>query len=390
MMKNYVRSVRLLSLVLVLLTIFSCTKQDNIRFATFNSALNRQEQGMLTKDLKLDSEQGHNVAAIIQKVRPDVLCLQEFDYDPSGKTLELFMRDYLEKGDNPIKYPYFIAFPSNTGVLSNTDINKDGKIALPEDGYGFGAFPGQYGFVILSKYPILKDQVRTFQKMKWKDMPNPLWPVDENGNQWFDQNAKEDLRISSKSHVDVPIQIDKHVVHAIVAHPTPPVFDGKEDRNGKRNHDEIRLLKDYIEGESYMIDDNSIAGGIKKDALFVVMGDMNADPQDGDSFDFAILTLLHSQKLNPEVTLGEKVPTSKGSVEYNKTFKRNHKGDDAMDTNVFGLRIDYVLPSSNLNVIDSKVFWNEKEDKDGILTYRKNSSDHRLVWTDISFKTNKK
>lgn len=221
-------------------------------------------------------------------------------------------------------------------------------------------------------------------------MPNPLWPVDENGNQWFDENAKEDLRISSKSHVDVPIQIEKHVVHAIVAHPTPPVFDGKEDRNGKRNHDEIRLLKDYIEGENYMIDDNNLAGGIKKDALFVVMGDMNADPQDGDSFDSAILTLLHSSKLNPEVTLGKKVPTSKGSVEYNKTFKRNHKGDDAMDTNVFGLRIDYVLPSSNLNVIDSKVFWNEKEDKDGILTYRKNSSDHRLVWTDISFMTNKK
>jgi len=31
------------------------------------------------------------------------------------------------------------------------------------------------------------------------------------------------------------------VIHILASHPTPPVFDGVEDRNGRRNHDEIRL-----------------------------------------------------------------------------------------------------------------------------------------------------
>ena len=34
-------------------------------------------------------------------------------------------------------------------------------------------------------------------------------------------------------------------VHFLVSHPTPPVFDGPEDRNGPRNYDEIRFWADY-------------------------------------------------------------------------------------------------------------------------------------------------
>ncbi len=55
------------------------------------------------------------------------------------------------------------------------------------------------------------------------------------------------LRLSSKSHWDIPLQIGGAIVHVLTAHPTPPVFDGPEDRNGCRNHDEIRLWSDYID-----------------------------------------------------------------------------------------------------------------------------------------------
>ncbi|MEZ4950428.1 MAG: hypothetical protein R2784_13730 [Saprospiraceae bacterium] len=64
----------------------------------------------------------------------------------------------------------------------------------------------------------------------------------------------------------------------MISHPTPPVFDGKEDRNGKRNHDEIRLWKDYIQNAAYLKDDNNRTEGLEKDAHFVIMGDSNADP----------------------------------------------------------------------------------------------------------------
>ena len=50
----------------------------------------------------------------------------------------------------------------------------------------------------------------------------------------------------------------------LVAHPTPPVFDGPEDRNGRRNFDEIPLLGDYVTGRSgYIYDDDGGRGGPK-------------------------------------------------------------------------------------------------------------------------------
>lgn len=56
------------------------------------------------------------------------------------------------------------------------------------------------------------------------------------------------LRLSSKSHWDLPDYVGDRVVHVLAAHPTPPVFDGPEDRNGLRNADEIRFWADYVAG----------------------------------------------------------------------------------------------------------------------------------------------
>ena len=72
------------------------------------------------------------------------------------------------------------------------------------------------------------------------------------------------LRLSSKSHWDVPIKVNNEIVHALVSHPTPPVFDGTEDRNGKRNSDEIRFWADYVSpGQGgYIYDDKGGKGGV--------------------------------------------------------------------------------------------------------------------------------
>ena len=71
----------------------------------------------------------------------------------------------------------------------------------------------------------------------------------------------------------------------LVAHPTPPVFDKAEDRNGRRNHDEIRIFTDYITpGKAdYLYDDKGVKGGLPAGSRFVIAGDMNSDPHDGDS-----------------------------------------------------------------------------------------------------------
>ena len=94
------------------------------------------------------------------------------------------------------------------------------------------------------------------------------------------------FRLSSKSHWDVPIDVDGRTVHFLVSHPTPPVFDGPEDRNGTRNSDEIRFWADYVTPGTqarYIYDDEGRRGGLEPGALFVIAGDQNSDPLDGDS-----------------------------------------------------------------------------------------------------------
>ncbi len=87
--------------------------------------------------------------------------------------------------------------------------------------------------------------------MLWSRMPDAIRPVDPDSDKpYYDDETWNSLRLSSKNHIDVPIVIDKQTVHVLACHPTPPVFDGPEDRNGCRNHDEIRFWIDYLAGEA--------------------------------------------------------------------------------------------------------------------------------------------
>jgi hypothetical protein len=102
---------------------------------------------------------------------------------------------------------------------------------------------------VYSRYPIAYDDIRTLQLFLWKDMPGALLPDDPNTptpSDWYAPDALEVFRLSSKSHWDIPMDIGNKKVHFLVSHPTPPVFDGPEDRNGKRNFDEIRFWAVYI------------------------------------------------------------------------------------------------------------------------------------------------
>lgn len=102
------------------------------------------------------------------------------------------------------------------------------------------------------------------------------------------------VRLSSKSHWDVPVAVGGRAIRVLASHPTPPTFDGVEDRNGRRNHDEIRFWADYITpGQGrYIYDDEGERGGLSPSQSFVIVGDQNADPLDGDSVDAAIDQLL--------------------------------------------------------------------------------------------------
>ena len=373
---------------------------EEVRFSTFNASLNRSSSGELVADLSDGTDpQIRTVAEIVQRVRPDVLLVNEFDYVADDTAVDLFRDNYLEVGQGgaePIDYPYVFVAPSNTGVPSGFDLNNDGSVGGPDDAFGFGLFEGQYGMAVFSKYPIDTDAVRTFQQFRWADMPGALLPDDPATPQpadWFTPEELDAVRLSSKSHWDVPIHVGKRTVHFLVSHPTPPVFDGDEDRNGRRNHDEIRFWADYVsrgKASGYIYDDAGRRGGLHPGASFVIAGDQNSDPLDGDSVPGAI------QQLTEHRRIADPLPSSEGAVEAAKQGGANdaHLSEPRYDTADFAdfgssgpgnLRADYVLPAKRLKVRGSGVFWPVSSDPLSRLTgtFPFPSSDHRLVWVDV-------
>lgn len=363
-----------------------------IRVATYNVSLYRDRAGGLVEDLEGgQTEQARRVAEVIQRVRPEILLVNEFDRDSDGKAARIFARQYLAVGQNgaePIEYPHRFVPETNTGVHSGADLNKDGRaVSEPgsrdygNDAYGYGEFPGQYGMVIYSKYPIVRDEIRSFRTFKWKDMPRNLLPTD-----WYNDAAVDALRLSSKNHVDVPVEVGGRILHVLASHPTPPSFDGPEDRNGRRNHDEIRLWADYITGgetADYLYDDQGGKGGLKEDARFVLVGDWNNDPKDGDARGGALRRILEHERVQ------DPKPTSRGATAAAASdggANSSHDGAPKFDTADFSddrvgnLRVDYVLPSANLAVEQAGVFWPAPDADHHALV---EASDHRPVWVDL-------
>jgi 3-phytase len=345
------------------------------------------------------------VAEVVQRVRPDVLLINEFDFDPAA--VDLFRDNFLEVSQNgarPIEYRHAFIAPSNTGIASGKDLNGDGilgttvgTVDYANDALGFGFFPGQFGMVVYSKYPIERDEVRTFQGFLWKDMPGNRIPTP-----FYSPDEVDILRLSSKSHWDIPIDVGERTVHFLVSHPTPPVFDGPEDRNGRRNFDEIRFWADYITpgGSNYIYDDEGRRGGLDRGELFVIAGDQNSDPLDGDSIPGAIQQLLEHRLVN-----ARHAPTSRGAVEATalQGFANTaHESDPRFDTADFNdnpapgnLRADYVLPRKGLKLDDTGVFWPVQSSPlfrlTGVFDAAEwgpvggfPTSDHRSVWIDVA------
>jgi hypothetical protein len=397
---------------------------ETLRIATFNLSLYGQNGGEILARLETgDDPQAKHLAEIIQRTQPDVLLLNEIDDDADAKVLNTFCDKYLavpqhvsESPDGPaepLEFAHRFRASSNTGRHSGFDLGRNGRVdAQPNsddyaaDARGYGRYLGQYGMAILSKYPIDEEAVRTFQQFRWRDMPNAQLPDDPATPQpsdWYASEILEQFPLSSKSHWDVPIRVNGERIHLLASHPTPPTFDGAEDRNGRRNHDEIRFWVDYTgpaEQGAYIYDDNGKHGGLAPaetrepgplapGTLFVILGDLNGDPHDGDGPE-GIAALLDSPQI-----LKYPPPASKGAVEQallQKGANARHRGNPAHDTcdpaddpGPGNLRIDYVLPSANIKFAESGVFWPEASDPlfklVGVHPFP--SSDHRLVWVDV-------
>ncbi|WP_238691763.1 endonuclease/exonuclease/phosphatase family protein [Xanthomonas arboricola] len=368
-----------------------------LRIATYNTSLYSDEAGGLVRELQGDSAHARKIAAVLQRVRPDLVLLNEFDFDPDHRAADLFQQRYLQVaqpgGGEPLRYPYRYLAPVNTGVPSGLDLDSNGTVggdgrSRGNDAWGYGLHPGQYGMLVLSRYPIDAQSVRSFQLLKWSALPGALRPLDPGtGRSFYSDAIWSQLRLSSKSHWDVPVRTPLGVVHALVSHPTPPVFDGAEKRNAARNHDELALWRAYLDNAAdskrWLCDDKGICGGLAADAHFVILGDLNNDPIDGAGRHDAIRALIN----HPSV-LQYPTPRSDGGPEKTAEYAAQgivHTGDPHQVTGDFGpqagtMRLDYVLPSHQLTLIGSGIFWPASTAPEAAIA---DGSDHHAVWVDV-------
>jgi 3-phytase len=380
------------------LSVAQAAPPAQVRLATFNASLNRTAAGQLFTDLSSPAAgtagvaQAKRIAEIIQRTAPDIILVNEFDYDTTtdaqGRTvLDLFHDNFLAVPQQPgltaLNYPYRYTAPSNTGVHSGFDLDNSGGItttpgsdAYGNDCFGFGQFPGQYGMAVYSRFPIQTAAVRTFRNFLWRDMPGALLPDNATTLQpkdWYSDAELAVVRLSSKSHWDLPIDLGRgHTVHFLAAHPTPPVFDGTEDRNGKRNHNEIRFWADYLDPlrATYHRDDAGVRGGLPAHTRFFIAGDHNADPLRGDSVSGA------AQQYTTHPLINNTVVPSAAAFGNNTT--------NTADFSPLDLRVDYALPSkSGFTILGSGIYWPVAPHAQASLVTNANASDHRLVWMDL-------
>ena len=353
--------------LLLLFLLSSILSAETIRVATYNASLAQSAEGDLLTNLQTGTfSNAKKVAEIVQMIQPDVLLINEFDYVAGGAAATSLNDLYFkvsQNGRTAQDYPHRYVAISNTGIHSGFDLdNANGIVSTPGsaayggDAFGFGEFPGKYGMAVFSKYPFDANAVRTFEEVLWNDMPDNVIPY-----RFFSGSELNVVRLSSKSHWDIPIQVAGTAFHFLVSHPTPPVFDGPEDRNGRRNHDEIRLWADYITPGSA-----GYLGGGLSGKRFVIAGDQNADPNAGDSFNHAINQLLNHPRVDASFA-----PIRSG----------NHTASNQHQTSTFGLRVDYTLPSKEgFHPVGSAVFWpTSGQDGANLVTV----SDHRPVYVDL-------
>ncbi|MEM7075770.1 MAG: endonuclease/exonuclease/phosphatase family protein [Pseudomonadota bacterium] len=339
-----------------------------LRIATYATDLERAGPGLLYRDILTgEDEQVEAVAQIIADARPDILVLQSIDYDHNRRAL-LALRDRIDA------YGWYLghAFSRmpNAGLATGLDLDGDGRRGGPRDAQGYGEFLGQGGMAVLSRFPMDEDRMTEFTGLLWRDLPGALLPATADGP-FPSADAQAVQRLSSVAHWVLPVRVRDKTLNILTFHASPPVFDGPEDRNGRRNHDEITIWQAYLDGALGAL-------GPPPARPFVLAGDANLDPVDGDGRKSAIRALLTDDRFQ------DPAPRRAGAPQQGE----GHTGDPALDTVSWpgpdpgDLRVSYVLPSSDLSVVDAGVIWPEA----GALADRvRRASRHRLVWVDIRF-----
>lgn len=277
--------------------------------ALWHAPLTRDGPGLLLRDLTEGTADLTMFAKAVADINADIVVLTRFDFDASGQTLEAFAAQV--NGD----YGFLLPMRSNAGVPTGRDMDGDGRLAEPEDAQAYGRFPGQEALAILSRFPIHVDDAQNRNDLLWRDLPEGLLRDSDHGT--------DVQRLSSGGHWSVPINVSRgkqtYRITLFIGHAGPPVFDGPEDRNGRRNRDELRFWETILDSA---------------DRPFVFMANTNLDPDRGDGYREAMARFL----TNPGI-----VDPLAGQI----TAHWESPGP---------MRVSYILPSSDFGIVSARVW----------------------------------
>ncbi len=333
-------------------------RADGLRLATWNAELSRFGPGLLLRSLEGNKDpQAAAAVAVIGALNADVILLTGIDYDARGAAVQA-LADRLAKAGH--RYPYTLALRPNTGIATGLDLDGNGKRGEAREAQGYGRFAGQAGMALLSRLPILTDQVQDYSAFLWHDLPGNLMP------QGTPAEVRAVQRLSTAGHWAIPVQLpDGRALTLLAWYATPPVFDGPEDRNGRRNHDEAAFWLHLLAGDLPFA---------APQPPYVLLGQPNLDPMDGEGLPAALQALLASPRLQD--------PAPRGT---NPRQDAGQHGDPALDTALYdkigGLRVEVILPSPDLTVTASGVLW--PPEADPLTPALQAASHHRPVWVEL-------
>lgn len=280
----------------------------DLRVALWHAPFTSDGPGLLLRDVVQHAAPYPGLATEIARMDADVVVLTRFDYDASGDTLRAFAA-LIDRG-----YVFTQPLRSNAGVPTGMDMDGDGRLGEPEDMQAYGHFPGQEALAVLSKWPIDVQAMRHFNDLLWADAPDGLMSAQDPG--------QTTQKLSSGGHWVVPIEMSvqgqTHRIAILIGHADPPVFDGPEDRNGRRNRDELLLWDRIIAGTEHP---------------YIWMGNTNLDPHRGEGYRQAMAGFLRGQNrydpLAGQVTAHWDTPGP--------------------------MRVSYILPSTDFDVTAAQV-----------------------------------
>ena len=262
--------------------------------------------------------------AAISAAQADVLLLTDIDYDAGLAALRALNAGLAEP------YPHLFAARPNTGMATGRDLDGDGRLRGPRDAQGYGWFAGQGGQAILSRWPLRL--AADHSEIPWRDVPDTAMAADD--------PAGDLQRLSSSAHWAVSVEHPVRPFTILTVAATPPVFDGPEDRNGRRNRDEVLLWLHALDG----------ALGPVPGRPLVLLGNLNLDPDRGDGLRAAARRVLAHPALRDPLP-------GRATVDF---------------PSVGPMRVSYALPSRDLRVADA-----------GVMPAAEGAGPHGLVWVDL-------